>query len=122
MTWEFIFTLVTGTLTGLALGFATVRRMRTAATIRNKKLEERHAHEMIKTAAKWYRAGWDNATTVSKIDVNVKYGKAELSEPALGQMVTHCNERTGYEFIMHPYDPDTCEHCLDVRQVVLRSK
>lgn len=71
--------------------------------------------------SKGYRTGWESAHIVNKISLNVRHGKAKLKEPELGELVQHCNSRTDYTFIIHAYNPHSCEHCLDIRHVVLRS-
>jgi hypothetical protein len=43
----------------------------------------------------------------------------ELS-PVPGEMVVdHCNSRTGYEMITHPYDPDNCSECHICAMIIL---
>lgn len=34
-----------------------------------------------------------------------------------GVIVQHCNPRTEYELIRHPYDPDGCPHCAELREL-----
>jgi hypothetical protein len=34
-------------------------------------------------------------------------------------MVDHCNARTEYEMITHPYDPDTCSECHICAMIIL---
>lgn len=97
--------------------FTTWKRIKALKKIHALELNIQHS----KGYSTGYKDGWDQAHIVGKIGINIRYGKVELKEPALGELVQHCNSRTDYEFISHPYWPDSCEHCMDIRQVVLRS-
>lgn len=44
---------------------------------------------------------------------------AELIRQGLARpTVQHCNARTGYELIVHDYDPDECRQCDELRDLV----
>ena len=45
----------------------------------------------------------------------------EVVEPELGDKMQHCNSRTGYEMIIHGYQPDECTECNLIREVCLYS-
>lgn len=43
-----------------------------------------------------------------------------ITNPVPGEtVVDHCNSRTGYEMITHPYDPDTCDECHICAMIIL---
>lgn len=37
--------------------------------------------------------------------------------PKDGETVSHCNRRTEYEYIEHPYAPDKCDECAIIRDI-----
>jgi hypothetical protein len=41
-------------------------------------------------------------------------------EPAICELVQHCNPRTEYELIKHPYEPDACTECQIIREIFRR--
>lgn len=45
--------------------------------------------------------------------VDLSTGDVRGGPPA--DIVQHCNGATGYKMITHPYDPDGCEHCAEIR-------
>lgn len=44
----------------------------------------------------------------------------EIVWPAWGEEVQHCNSRTEYEMIIHPYNPRDCNECLRILELYLR--
>lgn len=74
----------------------------TRKKIRN--LQEIHKLELRIAKEEAYKNGFDNA---SKVAINSAYG-----------LVQHCNSRTNYEMIEHHYNPDGCNHCAEIREII----
>lgn len=72
-----------------------------------KKLKKHEIQLRIKHA-NGYTLGWNDA--VEKIDEVVE---AYFERPK--NMVHHCNRKTNYEMIIHPFDPDNCENCKEIK-------
>jgi hypothetical protein len=47
---------------------------------------------------------------------------ASVVTPVLGERVQHCNARTDYELIAHPYAPAECDECARIAEIPTRAE